>query len=166
MRVLGIDTALRCSGLAVVDRTGNAWKAIDYGLVKNSATAPHSICLLRLQEGVREMIRKHKPDVVAIEGIFFAKNVRTAVILGQARGAVIAACAAEGLPVYEHAPRSVKQALVGFGGAHKGQVSKMAMALLGLREAPPEDAADALGIAICHLQQQGLLASVKGAKPL
>ena len=123
MRILGIDTAMRCTGLAVVERIGNAWKAVDYGLIRNAASVPHSACLLRLHEGIREMIRKHRPDAVAIEGIFFAKNVKTAVILGEARGAVIAACAAEGLPVFEHAPRSVKQALVGFGGAHKGQVS-------------------------------------------
>ena len=110
---------------------------------------------MRLFEGIGDVIARTKPDEVAIEGIFFAKNVKTAVILGEARGAVIAACGRAGLPVYEHAPRSVKQALVGFGGAHKGQVGRMVMALLNLKEAPPADAADALGIAICHLQQRG-----------
>lgn len=152
MRVLGIDTALRTTGIAVVERNGSVWKCVEYGLIRNAPSLPHSACLLRLFEGVSDLIDRMKPDAVAIEGIFFSKNVKVSVILGEARGAVIAACARAGVPVYEHSPRSVKQALVGFGGAHKGQVGKMVMALLGLTEAPPEDAADALGIAICHLQ--------------
>ena len=165
MRILGIDTALRTTGVAVVEKNGNVWRAVAFGLIKNPASAPHSVCLLRLFEGVRDIITKTKPDAVAIEGIFFSKNIKVAVILGEARGAVIAAVGSMGLPVYEHSPRSVKQALVGFGSAGKGQVSKMTMALLGLSEAPPEDAADALGIAICHLQQQGPIAALH-AKPL
>lgn len=165
MRVLGIDTALRTTGVAVVERSGNTWRALEYGLIKNPQSASRSECLMRLFNDVREIVGRTKPDAVAIEGIFFSKNIKVAVILGEARGAVIAACGSLGVPVYEHAPRSVKQALVGFGGAHKGQVSKMAMAMLGLREPPPEDAADALGIAICHLQQRGPLAAV-APKPL
>lgn len=165
MRVLGIDTALRTTGVAVVEKNGNVWRALEFGLIRNPASAPHSACLTKLFDGVRDVIGRTKPDAVAIEGIFFSKNIKVAVILGEARGAVIAACGGLGVPVYEHAPRSVKQALVGFGGAHKGQVSRMAMAMLGLRETPPEDAADALGIAICHLQQQGPLAALR-PKPL
>ena len=158
MRVLGIDAALRTTGVAVVERNGNVWRAVEYGLIKNTTSAPHSVCLLRLFEGVREIIGRTKPDAVAIEGIFYSKSIKVAVILGEARGTVIAACGSMGVPAYEHSPRSVKRALVGFGGAAKGQVSKMAMAILGLKETPPEDAADALGIAVCHLQQHGPLA--------
>jgi crossover junction endodeoxyribonuclease RuvC len=165
MRVLGIDTALRTTGVAIVEKNGNIWRAVEFGLIKNPQSAPHSVCLTKLFSGIREIIERTKPDSVAIEGIFFSKNIKVAVILGEARGAVIAACGSAGVPVFEHSPRSVKQALVGFGSAHKGQVSKMAMAMLGLREVPPEDAADALGIAICHLQQQGPLAALR-AKPL
>ncbi len=165
MRVLGIDTALRTTGVAVVEKNGNVWRALEFGLIKNPQSAPHSECLMKLFNGVREIIARTKPDEVAVEGIFFSKNIKVAVILGEARGAVIAACGSLGVPVFEHSPRSVKQALVGFGGAHKGQVGKMVMAMLGLREAPPEDAADALGIAICHLQQQNPLAAAR-IKPL
>ena len=165
MRVLGIDTALRTTGVAVVEKNGNLWRAVEFGLIKNPQTAPHSACLTKLFDGVREIIGRAKPDAVAIEGMFYSKSIRVAVILGEARGAVLTACGSMGVPVFEHSPRSVKQALVGFGSAHKGQVSKMAMAMLGLKEAPPEDAADALGIAICHLQQQGPLAALH-AKPL
>lgn len=156
---------MRTTGVAVVEKNGNVWRAVEFGLIKNPQSAPHSVCLLRLFEGVRDLIAKTKPDAVAIEGIFYSKNIKVAVILGEARGAVIAACASAGLPVFEHSPRSVKQALVGFGSADKGQVSKMAIAMLGLREAPPEDAADALGIAICHLQQHGPVEALR-AKPL
>lgn len=165
MRVLGIDTALRTTGVAVVERNGSIWRSVEFGLIKNPQTASHSTCLLRLFDGIRDVIARTRPDEVAVEGIFFSKNIKTAVILGEARGAVIAACGSMGLPVFEHAPRSVKQALVGFGGAHKGQVGKMVMALLALTETPPPDSADALGIAICHLQHQGPL-SVLRPKPL
>jgi len=98
-----------------------------------------------------EIIERSRPSAVAIEGVFFCKNVKTVLMLGEARGAVITACVAQGVPVYEYAPRLVKRAVVGFGGAEKEQVAKMVMTLLALREQPQEDAADALAIAICHL---------------
>lgn len=103
-----------------------------------------------------------KPDAVALEGGFFCKNVKTAVILGEARGVVIAACAGAGVPVYEYSPRRVKQAVVGFGNAGKEQVQKMVMAILRLDEKPHEDAADALAIALCHLHTVGRWADLMG----
>jgi crossover junction endodeoxyribonuclease RuvC len=154
MRVLGVDTSLRSTGFAVIDSAGPRIAPVAYGVIQTPAKAPHSACLARLHDGIREAIRSHAPAAAAIEGIFFSKNIRTAVLLGEARGVAIAACASAGLPVYEYAPRSVKQSLVGYGGAHKGQVSKMVMNILGLRETPPEDAADALAIAICHVQSK------------
>ena len=161
MRVLGIDTALRCTGLGVVERAGPRWRAVDYGLVRNAPKLRHSQCLHRLQEGVREFIARTQPDTVALEGAFFARNPGTAMILGEARGAVIALVATLGLPIFEHAPRRVKQAVVGFGGADKDQVGLMVKRLLALAEVPPPDAADALAIAICHLQSQGPLAALE-----
>jgi len=125
--------------------------AIEQGKIANPASYPHSRCLNRIDVEVRKIIERTKPDAVSIEGIFFCKNVKTAVVLGEARGVVVAACAASGVPVYEYAPRRVKQALVGFGGADKSQVGKMITAMLGLSEQPEEDAADALAMAICHL---------------
>ena len=92
--------------------------------------------------------------LAAIEGILYSRNVKTAVALGHARGVVIAACAAAGVPVYEYAPRRVKQALVGHGGADKVQVRKMVMTLLNLADEPGEDAGDALAMAICHLHNR------------
>jgi crossover junction endodeoxyribonuclease RuvC len=155
MRVLGIDTSLRCTGLGVVEREGVHWRAVDFGLIRNAASLPRSSCLHRIHMGVADFIGRTKPDEVALEAGFFARNARTAMILGEARGVVIAAASAAGLPTYEHSPRRVKQAVVGFGGAQKIQVARMIMRLLGLLQEPPEDAADALAIAICHLQGQG-----------
>lgn len=101
-----------------------------------------------------EVIDRTRPDAAAIEGVFFCKNIKTVLMLGEARGVVIAACAVRGIPVYEYAPRRVKQAVVGIGSAEKAQVAKMVMTLLALREEPQEDAADALAVAICHLHNR------------
>lgn len=149
--MLGIDTSLRSTGIGVVNSSGGRLVAVNYGTIRNPQSRPHSACLDFLYQGVLELVEKEKPDCAAVEGIFFCKNVRTAVILGQARGAVLAACAHCGLQVYEYSPRLVKQAVVGSGAAHKSQVGKMIMALLGLPAVPSPDAADALAIAVCHI---------------
>lgn len=151
MRVLGIDTSLRSTGVAVVESRGSALVAVEHGALRTRAQAPLSECLKHLSLGVEEIIGRAAPEAVAIEGVFYCKNVKTSVILGEARGAVIAACARRGLPVYEYEPRRVKQAVVGFGAAGKEQVRTMVMRLLALRDEPQEDAGDALAIAICHL---------------
>ena len=151
MRVLGIDTSLRSAGVGVVEAHGHRFSAIEFGRIHNAAKLKLSECLRRLDGGIREIIQRTQPEAVAVEGIFFCKNVRTAVILGEARGAVLAVCAGANLPVYEYSPRRVKQAVAGFGGADKSQVRKMVMSLLALRDEPQEDAGDALAIAICHL---------------
>ena len=155
VRVLGIDTALRKTGLGVVEQRGSAFRALHYGLVKNSAKLPHSTCLLNLVTGVQEAVASWQPQAVAIEGVYYFKNPKTAVILGQARGAVIAACAALNLPVFEYAPRRVKQAVVGVGSAQKHQMVAMMRSLLNLAEDPGEDEADALALALCHLHARG-----------
>lgn len=153
-RVLGVDTALRTSGVAVVEARGSALAAVEFGVIRNPPGRPLSHCLLELQRGIAGVIERTKPAAVAIEGVFFSRNVKTTLALGEARGAVIAACATAGVPVFEYAPRRVKQALVGHGGAEKEQVRKMVMSILGLREEPQEDAADALALAICHLNSR------------
>jgi len=151
IRVLGIDTSLRSSGVGLVEAQGPSLKAGYHGLIKNAAKLKHTDCLANIFRTVSEIIEKYQPDAVAVEGIFFSKNPQTAMILGQARGTVLAASAMAGLPVYEYPPRTVKQAVVGTGTAHKEQVAKMVVAILGLSEEPPEDAADALAIAIAHI---------------
>lgn len=151
MRVLGVDTSLRSSGVAVVEERGSKLVAIDYGTITTSPRQPLSECLKCLHECLSGLIERHRPEQAAVEGVFYGKNVRTAVTLAHARGVVIAVCTLAGLPVFEYPPRRVKQALVGYGAAQKEQVRKMAMTLLSLKEEPGEDAGDALAIAICHL---------------
>ncbi len=150
-RVLGIDTSLRSTGVGVVEAQGSTLKAVDFGFLKTSPKWRHSECLKTIADGIGEMIAKTHPTAVAIEGAFFFKNAKTAMVLGEARGVAIATCAAAGLPVYEYAPRRVKQAVVGVGGADKKQVARMMMTLLGLSAVPQADAADALALAICHI---------------
>ncbi|NCC52650.1 MAG: crossover junction endodeoxyribonuclease RuvC [Spartobacteria bacterium] len=151
LKVLGVDTSLRSTGIGVIEARGRVLRALDYGTIKNPPKRLHSDCLNHLYQGILEVIEKDLPSVVAIEGIFFCKNVRTAMILGQARGVVLAACASRNLPVYEFSPRRVKQALVGNGAAQKEQVAHMVKTLLGLPDIPQSDAADALAMAICYI---------------
>ena len=159
-RVLGVDTSLRSTGVALIQARGSAYETLEYELVKNPSGRSLSACLEHLARAMGEILARGKPQAAALEGIFFCKNVKTAVILGEARGVVIAACAAAGVPVYEYSPRRVKQAVVGWGNADKQQVRKMVMAILKLGEEPHEDAADALAIALCHLHTTGRLAGL------
>jgi crossover junction endodeoxyribonuclease RuvC len=151
VRVLGVDTSLRSSGIAVVDGQGSRLKAVDYGRIHLKNNIPRSECLAAIRAGLVDVISTFKPDEVSIEGVFYCRNVKTAVILGEARGVVIATCAEQGLSVYEYAPRRVKQAVVGYGNAAKDQVGTMVTKLLKLDKVPQEDAGDALALAICHL---------------
>ena len=153
-RILGIDTSLRSSGVAVIEAVGNRFTPLFYGLVKNPSPMPRSACLGHIRTDLAALIAEFRPLAAAIEGIFYAKNVRTAMILCHARGVAVDTCAAAGLPVYEYEPRRVKQAVVGRGGATKEQIQRMVTALLGLPKIPPEDAADALAIALTHLHNR------------
>lgn len=165
IRVLGIDTALRSTGVGVVESRGSRLTAVEFGAIRFPAVAPHSVCLSGLYDAVGRLVQRTAPAAAAIEGVFFSRNLRTTLILGEARGAVIAACAAAEVPVFEYPPRSVKQALAGFGGSEKRQVRRMVMSLLGLTEEPQEDAGDALALAVCHLHRsRGHVAM--GAEPI
>jgi crossover junction endodeoxyribonuclease RuvC len=156
IKILGIDTSLRSTGVGVIEVHGSDMRAVAYGRIHNKPKIPHSQCLENIFDSITGLIEEHEPDCAAIEGAFFAKNAKTAMVLGQARGAAITACAREGLEISEHSPRRVKQAVVGTGAAQKDQVVKMVMRLLNLAEQPQEDAADALAIAICHHHQRSL----------
>jgi crossover junction endodeoxyribonuclease RuvC len=140
--------------VAVVEAVGNSVRAVEYGTIRIPADHLVSECLRRIDEGLNGLIGRTAPAAVAIEGAFFCKNARTAMVLGQARGVAIAACSRAGLPVYEYSPRRVKQALVGYGAASKEQVRRMVMTILGIRAEMEEDAGDALAIAICHLHNK------------
>ncbi len=168
MRVLAVDPSLRGTGYAVLEAaspTANGRssalaatplkaRACDYGTIKNKADLLPSSCLVAIHDRLAELIHKWEPDCCAVEGIIFVQSHRTAITLGAARGAAILAAAERGLPVYEYAPREVKQAVVGRGAADKTQVAFMVRALLGLTETPSPDAADAIAIGLTHFREQ------------
>jgi crossover junction endodeoxyribonuclease RuvC len=151
-RVLAIDPALRKTGYAVVERTGHDMRVIDYGVIHNTPKLLPSGCLVAIREQLSVAIRRHEPDVCAIESTIYVQSFKTAILLGTARGACLIAAAEHGLPVYEYAPREVKQSAVGRGAAAKQQVAFMIRSMLRMRETPPPDAADALAVAITHFQ--------------
>src|SRR5437667_316127 len=116
---------------------------------------PHSRCLLQIVQGLREVMQRHRPTLCVVEGLFYAQNLQTALVMGEARGAAMAAAAEAGLEICELAPRKVKQAIVGYGAAQKVAVAKMVQRLLRLPEVPQADAADALALALAHAQETG-----------
>ena len=152
MKVLGIDASLRGTGLAVVEQRGSNAGARHWDVVKIGAQAPHSECLRTIRERIDAALAEHKPDAAAMEGGFFCKNAKVAMVLGEVRGVAIACCAAAGVPVFEYSPRRAKQNVTGWGAAPKDQVARMVKSVLGLDETPPPDATDALALALCHLQ--------------
>lgn len=165
MRILAIDPSLRGTGYAILekmdagnpDRGRGAWasiRAVEFGVIRNAPALLPSSCLVAIHDRLAELIHKHQPECAAVEGVIFVQSHRIAITLGAARGAAILALAGRGLPVYEYAPRRVKQAVVGRGAAAKSQVAFMVRALLGLSEPPPPDAADALAIGLTHFQAQ------------
>jgi crossover junction endodeoxyribonuclease RuvC len=152
MRVLGIDPGTAIMGFGIVEERGSELHALGYGALLTAAGEALPVRLLALYKGLQDLIGVHQPSAMAIESLFFNRNVRTALAVGHARGVALLAAAQAELPVVEYTPQQVKSAVVGYGGAAKDQVQKMVATLLGLREVPrPDDAADALAIAICHL---------------
>ncbi len=158
MVILGIDpgTATTGYGLITEDEAGEA-RLIRYGAITTQPGVPMPERLLTIYREVDGLIREYAPDAVAVEVLFFGRNVTTALTVGQARGVVLLAAAQAGLPIYEYKPAEVKQALAGYGNADKRQMQEMVRIMLGLDVIPrPDDAADAVAIAICHLHSQRL----------
>jgi len=150
MKILGIDPSLRNTGYGVIEVNGSAMRPLGHGHIPNPTKVPPSRCLVGIADKVMQLIAEHKPDAMAIEGLVYVQSTSVAFTLGQVRGVVIAAAARNNLPVYEYAPRKVKQSVTGLGGAGKTQVGNMVKAVLGLSEIPQADAGDALALAICH----------------
>ena len=156
MTVLGIDTSLRSSGYGVLAVEGSRMRALEYGAIRNGPKLPLSACLKAIHAKVAALIAEHRPDVMAIESVIYGKNAGTMLVLGEARGAVVTAAADAGLPVYEYEPRRMKKAVCGNGLAEKEQIQRMIRTLLALPELPQNDAADALGLAICHVHSNSV----------
>ncbi|MFF2480531.1 crossover junction endodeoxyribonuclease RuvC [Paenibacillus sp. NPDC058071] len=151
MRVLGIDPGIAIAGFGFIDKEGHKLTPVQYGCIQTAAHTPPQERLLQVYDSAVALIDKYKPDAVAIEKLFFNRNVTTAFDVGQARGVIILAAAQRGLPVAEYTPLQVKQAVVGYGKAEKRQVQEMVRMFLKLSQIPkPDDVADALAVAICH----------------
>jgi crossover junction endodeoxyribonuclease RuvC len=153
--ILGLDPSLRGTGYGVIRLAKPYPQTLAQGTIACPAGWEHSRCLAKIAVSLREVLRQHQPSVCVVEGLFFAQNLQTALIMGEARGAALATIAEAGLEIYELAPRKVKQAIVGYGAAQKVAVAKMVQRMLRLPELPAPDAADALALALTHAQAQG-----------
>ena len=152
--ILGVDPSLRGTGYGVIRLARPHPLALAHGTICCPPGWEHSRCLVKISQTLREVLRKHQPAVCVVEGLFFAQNLQTAIVMGEARGAALATIAEAGLEIYEIATRKVKQAIVGYGAAQKLAVAKMVQRLLNLSGLPEPDAADALALALAHAQEQ------------
>ncbi len=169
MRVLGIDCGSECTGYGIVEGDGKSYRLVASGAIRSSARASLGERLLKIAGELRRLMEIYAPEVAAIEEIFFAVNVKSALRLGHVRGVAMLEAARAGLAVSEYSPLEVKSSVVGYGRAEKRQVQQMVKAILKLPEPPePEDAADALAIAICHINiastEKKLALSVAGPR--
>jgi crossover junction endodeoxyribonuclease RuvC len=163
MRALGIDPGIAITGYGVVEETGGEVQAVTFGVIRTPAGQPMPLRLQSIYQGVSSLAAKYQVQVASVEELFFSSNVRTAMSVGQARGVALLALADAGLRVFEYTPMTVKQAVTGYGGADKAQMQEMVRLLLALAEPPrPDDAADALAVAICHLHSARLADLTQG----
>ncbi len=151
MRIIGIDPGYALLGYGLVDSNNYKLEVVDYGVISTASRMPFEQRLLAIYNGTQQLLRRYKPDAMAIEELFFSRNTTTAISTAEARGVVILAAAQENIPMYEYKPSQVKNAVTGYGQADKKQVQFMVKTLLKLKEIPkPDDAADALAVAIAH----------------
>jgi crossover junction endodeoxyribonuclease RuvC len=149
-RILGIDPGSRRTGYGIIDVRGNAMTPVAWGVIQTDTSGSFPDRLHLIHEKLTEIILLHRPTDAAVENVFLAKNAASALKLGQARGAAIVTCRAHGVPVYEYSAKEIKAAATGYGAAPKDQVEGMVCRLLGIREAIPPDASDALAMAFCR----------------
>jgi crossover junction endodeoxyribonuclease RuvC len=165
VRVMGIDPGTQATGFGVIEAAERLLAPIAWGVVRPPAGATLAERLKAVSDGLREAIATHRPDVVAVEDTFYARNVKVALTLGQARGVALVAAADAGLEVVTYPVRTIKQAVAGYGAASKDQVQTMVARLLELDEPPqPSDAADALAVAICHFHTSTMEARLRAAQ--
>ena len=151
MVILGLDPGTATTGYGVIRVLGNRFQMLEYGIISTPAKTPMEKRLEMIYDNLQELLQKWQPDQAAVEELFFNQNITTAITVGQARGVLLLCCAQNNVPLAEYTPLQVKQALVGYGRADKKQIQKMVKMFLNLADIPkPDDAADALAIAICH----------------
>ena len=151
MRILGIDPGIAIVGFGLIESDRGTMRMLQYGAVTTEAGLPLATRLVQIEDDMRALIRQLQPDEIAIEELFFSKNITTGIAVAHGRGVVLCTAERLGIPIFEYTPMQVKQAVVGYGLAEKRQVMDMTRRLLKLKAVPkPDDAADALAIAICH----------------
>jgi crossover junction endodeoxyribonuclease RuvC len=150
MRVLGVDPSLRSTGYAVVDGDRKKQKVVEFGIIRTGSSESLEDSLKKIAASIEKVLGEHKPDCLAIENVFIARNSRVALQLGHVRGVVIQVCTSSGLQVFPYAATMIKETVAGYGRASKEQVQHMVTRTLDLKETPPPDAADALAAAMTH----------------
>ena len=169
MRICGIDPGSERTGYGIVETDGSRHKSILFGVIRTSSRRPFHARLLKIYDELSAILSREKADIMAIEGVFYSSNVQSALKLGHVRGVALLVAAQQKLTVAEYSPLEIKSAIVGYGRAEKSQVQAMVQFLLRLPEIPtPDDAADALAVAICHsnrLNQEKLIARATGDSP-
>ena len=153
--ILGVDPSLRGTGFGIIRLAKPLPQSLAHGTISCPQSWERSRCLVRIVQTLRDVLKQFQPTLCVVEGIFYAQNLQTAIIMGEARGAALSAIAEAGLEICEIAPRKVKQAIVGYGAAQKIAVAKMVQRMLRLAETPSPDAADALALALAHAQENG-----------
>jgi crossover junction endodeoxyribonuclease RuvC len=151
--ILGVDPSLRGTGFGIIQLAKPFPETLAHGTISCPKNWERSRCLAKISETLRDFLKKYQPTVCVVEGLFFAQNLQTALIMGEARGAALAVIAESGIEIFEIAPRKVKQAIVGHGAAQKSAVAKMVQRLLNLADLPEPDAADALALALTHARE-------------
>jgi len=163
MRILGIDPGSGSTGYGLIETDGSKHRAVLFGAIQTNTRQPFHERLLKIHSALTEILSREKADVMAIEEVFYASNVQSALRLGHARGVALLAAAQQGLDVREYSPLEIKSAVVGYGRADKMQIQMMVRLLLDLHEIPsPDHAADALAVAICHAHRSGQWAAGSG----
>ncbi len=165
MLILGIDPGTAITGYGLVREDQEGLALVNCGVITTPSGQPLPVRLQTIYQHLTTVIRQHQPDAAAVEELFFSRNVRTALSVGQSRGVTLLALADAGLPVYEYKPLEIKQAITGYGGADKHQVQEMVRLLLNLDRVPqPDDAADALAVAVCHIHSVRTMALIADAE--
>lgn len=155
MRILGVDPGTLAMGYGVVEEENDILAALDFGVLTASGRVPLPDRLYKMYKELLELVERHQPDEVAVEEPFVARNARSALAIGRAQAVAMLAAAGNGIPVYTYLPTKVKQSVADYGGSGKEQIQQMVQIHLGLSEIPrPDDAADALAVALCHLRER------------
>ena len=166
MKILGIDPGIGICGFGLIKTSGiNDSKVLDYGAITTEVDAPLPSRLKELYDSLEQVFKETQPDLVAIEKLFFSKNITTGIAVAEARGIVLLVAEQSSIQVYEYTPNEIKKTLTGYGAADKSQIQEMVRLHLGLKEKPrPDDAADALALAICHCWRAPMMARMAAAE--